>query len=580
MKTSDKIRRLVPILVIVATCTCLGLHLGLSFGPAGVEKVSIVDSGDGWVVKGDLYVPRARAAPLPAVILSHGDGVDRSQMTQIATAIAEKGIVVLNIDLSGYGESPNWWSTQNHLHDYNASYNYLAGRSDVAPALIAAVGFSRGGQAALWSPTVIPVKHVVSLGYTWDSYAFNASYPANVMFITGVDDEMMYPHVHQIMQVMTGLPAVDEGIVYGSISTNTARVFKTFNCGHGDTVVNAGVIDETAMWLDRSLNGNDNPAPSTATLRYTTQFAAIAGVALVAAWLAFMLGKRIHSKLDAGGGLVVPQAGPSTDAMSRPTPSEVVVKGIVFLSLYVACWVPVFVLHYVNLASTWNIYSVSANLSITFPFITGRQANEVLAILLFTTPQLILIGLLARSLFQRIEHGMRKAVIVQNPDSQREPVPFLPLREPGDALARHLAGGGLILGTIAGGLVLALQFTLYKIVPENSDQWFTFLLLLPFTLAFSLGDQVWFGAVVQRKSAYQQNRKVFLALLAAFLMKAAIIGVFLAIGSINYILPLVVLLVLSLPFNFWLTQFFKSIYPGALVTGTLMALVIPMLSIV
>ena len=91
---------------------------------------------------------------------------------------------------------------------------------------------------------------------------------------------------------------------------------------------------------------------------------------------------------------------------------------------------------------------------------------------------------------------------------------------------------------------------------------------------------MWFSAVVQRKSAYQRNRKMFVALLAAFVMKAAIIGTFLVTGNINYLLPLVILLVLSLPFNFWLTHFFKSIYPGALVTGVILALVVPMLSIV
>nr|MDO8086058.1 hypothetical protein [Candidatus Sigynarchaeum springense] len=577
MNASDKAKRLIPIVVIVATCTCLGLHLGLNFGPASVEKVTIVDDGDGWVVKGDMYVPRFRAAPLPAVILSHGSGADRSQMTPIATAIAEKGIVVLNIDLSGYGESPTPWSPTNHLHDYNASYNYLASRPDVSIPLISAAGFSLGGEAALWSPTVIPVKNVASLGYTWNSCAFNPSYPANIMFITGINDEMMHPYVNQIMQVLTGLPSVEEGVLYGNPSNNTARMFKTFNCGHGDTVINVDAIDATAAWFDMTLNGNAAPAPSYTLVKFVTQFAGIAGIALVAAWLAFVAGKRIATGHN---GSATADVHYGKEQRPKRSPGDVVVKGIVFASLYVACWVPAFVLHYLEVMDPWNVYYVSYNLLEIFPFITGRQANEILAILIFTIPQLLILGLLARFIFPRIERATRKAIKTQAPATTGEPEPFLPLKEPGKDFTRHCAGGGLVLGVIAGGLVLALQFTLYKIAPERQDQWLTFLLLLPLTLAFSLGDQVWFGAIVQRKSAYQPNRKMFIALLAAFVMKAAVIGAFLATGSINYILPLVILLVLSLPFNFWLTQFFKSIYPGVLVTGVIMALLIPMLSIV
>jgi hypothetical protein len=318
MKISSKVKQLVPIIVIVATCACLGLHLGVSFGPAGMEKISIVDSGDGG---------------------------DRSQMTPIATAIAEKGIVVLNIDLSGYGESPNPWNPTNHLRDYNASYNYLASRPDVSVPLISAAGFSRGGEAALWSPTVIPVQNVVSLGYTWDEYYFNASYPANIMFITGINDNMMYHHVHSIMQVLTGLPSVDEGVIYGNLSNNTARVFKTFNCGHGDTIINIDVIDATAAWFDMTLNENANPASSSTVVKFVTQFAGIAGIALVAAWLAFMAGKRMA---PGRGGSTVAVAQPGKERKPKRSPGEVVVKGVIFASLYVACWLPAFLLHYLD----------------------------------------------------------------------------------------------------------------------------------------------------------------------------------------------------------------------------------------
>lgn len=577
MKISSKVKQLTSIIVIVATCACLGLHLGLSFGPAGLEKVSIVNSGDGWIVKGDLYVPRFEAAPFPAVILSHGDGGDRSQMTPIATAIAEKGIVVLNIDLSGYGESPNMMNPANHLRDYNASYNYLASRPDVSIPLISAAGFSRGGEAALWSPTVIPVKNVVSLGYTWDEFYFNASYPANIMFITGINDNMMYHHVHGIMQVLTGLPSVEEGVIYGNLSNNTARVFNTFNCGHGDTVINIDVIDATASWFDMTLNGNANPAPSSTAVKFVTQFAGIAGIALVAAWLAFVAGQRM---IPGRGGSTVTIAQPGKERKPKRSPGEVVVKGVIFASLYVACWLPAFVLHYLDYPQPWNIYSVSQQLYEMFPFVSGRHTYQVLSILMVTIAQMLGLGLLVRFLFPRVERRMYKVASDQGQATAPDPVPVVPLKVPARDVLRHLLGGVIILGVIAGGLVLALQFTLYRIAPDHPDQWLTFLLLLPFTLAFSLGDQLWFGAVVQRKSAYQQNRKMFTALLASFVMRASVIGTFLTTGSINYLLPLVILLVLSLPFNFWLTQFFKSIYPGALVTGVIMALVIPMLSIV
>ncbi|HME53981.1 MAG TPA: hypothetical protein VKM55_17275 [Candidatus Lokiarchaeia archaeon] len=572
VKIAGKAKQLVPLLVIVATCTCLGLHLGLSFGPAALEQVTIVDDARGWAVNGDLYIPRGVAAPYPAVILAHGSGADRTQMDYIASAISQEGIAVLNIDVSNK-------PLQN---DYLLCFKYLSNRSDVDPHRIGAAGFSWGGMLSLFSVFDSPIKNVVSISYTWNSQdmafpyrpgtALNASYPANILFIAGTQDTMMYPYVNAITQEVAGTP-VQEGVVYGDFHAFTAREYLLFDCGHGDSPLNVDVIDATAAWLDRTLNGNTNPGPTFALAKFVTQFAAIAGIAVVSAWLAFVIGKRVKPR---------PEGSPTArlSEKDRFRPREILAKGIVFITFYVASWIPAFIIYAVNSSSQGNIMAISTQVFNAFPFITGRQTSWIIAIILVTFVPLICLGLVARYLFTRIEHAPGKKSGDADGVGNAVQPHAIQLRDSSRQVLFKLLGGAIVLVVLVGGLVLSLQFTLYRIMPESPSQWLTFVLLLPLTMAFSLGDQVWFGGIIQRRSALQQNQKMLVAFLASFLIKASILASFLVTGAFSYITPLLMLLVLSLPFNFWITQFFKSIYPGILVTGFIMALVIPMISIV
>jgi dienelactone hydrolase len=586
MKISDKARRLAPICLIVVTGVFLGLHLGLIYGPSAVERVTIVDGGDGWVVQGDLYVPRAVAKPCPAVIVSHGYGGDRSTLALVASGIAEKGIIVLSIDFWGRGTS--WPNMTTQLHDYKTAYYYLCNRSDVDASRIGAAGHSLGGAISMWSAFTLPLKSVVSIGYTWMcsyylGFCLNSSYPANILFVTGTMDDKMMRDLPSMMEAVTGISNPQEDVLYGNIGSLTAREFKTVNSGHSETNGNIEAIDATAAWFDMTLNGETDPEPTFIIAKYISLLGGVVCSALVAAWFAFVTGRWITTRR---GETAIPQrlsAQPATKKRLKHAPREVllkVLKGVIFASLYIACWLPAFVLYKMDLGQMLNVKNASDQVLDSFPFITGLQTSEVLVILIATIPPLVGVVVLTRFLFAQIEKRNQKPTVDQVASIPIEAEHAMPLREPGRILLDRFLGGAAVLGIIVGGLLSTFHISVVWLIPIFPNQWLTFLLLWPFTIAFSLGDQVWFGAVVQRKSAFQKNRKMAIAFLAALVVKASIIGAFLSTGSIDYILPLLILLVLSLPFNAWLTQFFKSIYPGVLVTGTFMALIIPTFSFI
>ena len=66
------------------------------------QRVSDLTAPDGHAIPGFLFTP---ASPRGGAVVCHGYGGSKEQMLGIATAVAEKGIAVLAIDLCGHGEN-------------------------------------------------------------------------------------------------------------------------------------------------------------------------------------------------------------------------------------------------------------------------------------------------------------------------------------------------------------------------------------------------------------------------------------------------------------------------------------------
>lgn len=104
---------------------------------------------------GDLYRPSTPAPPRPSVILVHGGGWaggNRDTLTQMCSALASRGFVVLNIDyrLASSSDPSTQWPAQ--LVDAQLAVRFLRANSQmwgVDPGRMAAVGDSVGGTLAL-----------------------------------------------------------------------------------------------------------------------------------------------------------------------------------------------------------------------------------------------------------------------------------------------------------------------------------------------------------------------------------------------------------------------------------------------
>jgi pimeloyl-ACP methyl ester carboxylesterase len=66
------------------------------------QRVSDLTAPDGHAIPGFLFVP---ASPRGGAVVCHGYGASKEQMLGIVTAVAEKGIAVLAVDLCGHGEN-------------------------------------------------------------------------------------------------------------------------------------------------------------------------------------------------------------------------------------------------------------------------------------------------------------------------------------------------------------------------------------------------------------------------------------------------------------------------------------------
>lgn len=110
------------------------------------------------------YVPSTNGA---AVVLRHGAGSTRTSALAQAAVLARAGYGVLLTDARGHGESGGramdfgWYGDL----DVAAAVSYLAGRPDVDPDRIGAVGLSMGGEEVIGAAAADPrVRAVVAEG--------------------------------------------------------------------------------------------------------------------------------------------------------------------------------------------------------------------------------------------------------------------------------------------------------------------------------------------------------------------------------------------------------------------------------
>jgi alpha-beta hydrolase superfamily lysophospholipase len=127
-------------------------------GALDVSFQSPADTLRGW------YAPSHNHA---AVILMHGAGANRAQLTAEARALVAAGFGVLLFDWPGHGESTgsiHWNAAERE--SLSAAITWISGRSELAQGKVGAYGFSMGGYTTCQVAALDPRLRAVVLAAT------------------------------------------------------------------------------------------------------------------------------------------------------------------------------------------------------------------------------------------------------------------------------------------------------------------------------------------------------------------------------------------------------------------------------
>jgi pimeloyl-ACP methyl ester carboxylesterase len=130
-------------------------------GPVSTETTPIVKAFDLVELHASFEMPTGVPAPIPAVLLMHGYGEDRSVWKDFSKQLIERGFAVMTLDLRGHGESrtknglaiqasPAWRTNSREFPlDIYPALDWLKTRTRVDGRKIVMIGFDVGADLAL-----------------------------------------------------------------------------------------------------------------------------------------------------------------------------------------------------------------------------------------------------------------------------------------------------------------------------------------------------------------------------------------------------------------------------------------------
>lgn len=126
------------------------LRIPPSVFKADYDDVSFT-SEDGIVLKGWLVKPAHSVSQVPAIIICHGVGANKSDFTELAVALSRRGYFVLLFDFRAHGESNGRRTSLGcrEQRDVAAALGFLRSRSEIDQKRIGIYGFSMGASTAV-----------------------------------------------------------------------------------------------------------------------------------------------------------------------------------------------------------------------------------------------------------------------------------------------------------------------------------------------------------------------------------------------------------------------------------------------
>jgi dipeptidyl aminopeptidase/acylaminoacyl peptidase len=111
----------------------------------------IFTTEDGVKLKGWLIKPPHIRPKMPAIIICHGIGANKSDFTDLAVILSRGGYCVLTFDFRAHGESGGKRTSLGYHEqkDIAAALGFLRARREIDPERIGIYGFSLGGATAI-----------------------------------------------------------------------------------------------------------------------------------------------------------------------------------------------------------------------------------------------------------------------------------------------------------------------------------------------------------------------------------------------------------------------------------------------
>lgn len=227
---------------------------GFTQNNAGSVIVTEVDflAADGSNIHATLQQPvyATDADPLPGVVVYHGSLQSKEWLMAFGIELARRGFVVLTPDANGHGDSDPGSGSG------SAALEYLAALDYVDTSSIGLIGHSMGGGTA-WQAihdSPVNVRAVVLVG-SWIQPSWNASYPSNLLITVGSFDSLFSGRNVTALDAVFNTTHVQEGVLYGDFSTNTAREYIEARTNHLFETIDPKIVSETVEWMKNSLKG-------------------------------------------------------------------------------------------------------------------------------------------------------------------------------------------------------------------------------------------------------------------------------------------------------------------------------------
>ncbi len=288
-------------LAVLVGAEWLASQVQSDFGRVEVGNVSY-NNEQGILVRAKLMRPLSatEASPGPGVVYIHGYQNNRETGDACCLELARRGLVVLNIDAIGRGNSGR--PSDPAMPGFDATYGgrrsleYLRSLGFVDPGRVGMMGHSLGAEMAYEAALADPgVEALVLTGFAYTDKA-DFQRPKNMLMIIGRWDEFR--------QRMTGVRDIEQewmktertgrvipddspelGVTYGDFRTGTARRVFVPKTIHFQESHNGPAIAEAVNWMRLALHPPEDmwidPADQTWPVKeWATLAAMLAGLGL------------------------------------------------------------------------------------------------------------------------------------------------------------------------------------------------------------------------------------------------------------------------------------------------------------